>query len=60
MLPAQLKDTHMTTDTQRNIRDLRQWVCWRPEERDGKLTKIPYSPLTSEMADSTDPKTWAS
>src|ERR671910_1378345 len=49
----------MITDTQ-NIRDLRQWLCWRIEERDGKPTKVPYSPLTGEKASSTDPQTWAS
>src|SRR5215212_4323992 len=40
---------HRITNTL-NIRDLRQWVCWRTEERDGKLTKVPYSPLTAEKA----------
>ena len=59
MLPARLKDAYMIADTQ-NIRDLRQWVCWRSEERDGKLTKIPYSPLTGEKASSMNPETWAS
>jgi hypothetical protein len=58
VLPAQLKDAYMITDT-RNIRDLRQWVCWRTQERDGKPTKVPYSPLTGEKARSTDPATWA-
>ena len=63
MPPAQLKDKNikdknMIADTQ-NLRDLRQWVCWRLEERDGKLTKIPYSPLTDEKASTTDPDTWA-
>ncbi len=48
----------MITDTQ-NMRDLKQWVCWRSEERDGKPTKIPYSPLTSKRASSTDPDTWS-
>ena len=47
----------MTTKTQ-NIRDLRQWLCWRIEERDGKPTKVPYSPLTGEKASTTDPGTW--
>jgi hypothetical protein len=42
-----------------NIRDLKQWLCWRTEERDGKPTKVPYSPLTGERASSTDPQTWA-
>jgi primase-polymerase (primpol)-like protein len=49
----------MVADT-KNIRDLRQWVCWRTEERDGKLTKVPYGPPTERRADSTDPETWAS
>ncbi len=58
MLPARLKDTYMIAETQ-NIRDLRQWLCWRTEERDGKPTKVPYSPLTGFLASSTDPQTWA-
>jgi len=41
VLPAQLKDTQvMITDTT-DMRDLRQWLCWRSDERDGKPTKIP-------------------
>src|SRR4051794_36713322 len=43
-----------------NIRDLRQWLCWRQEERDGKPTKIPYSPVTGQRASSTNPETWGS
>src|SRR5215204_3272622 len=43
-----------------DMRDLKQWLCWRQEERDGKPTKIPYSPLTGERAKCTDPQTWAS
>jgi putative DNA primase/helicase len=58
-LPARLEDTQqMTTVQTQNIWDLRQWVCWRSEERDGKRTKIPYSPLTGKRASSTDPETW--
>ncbi|MFQ3319877.1 MAG: hypothetical protein ACI80F_001951 [Natronomonas sp.] len=26
------------------LREREQWVCWREEERDGKLTKIPVTP----------------
>src|SRR5215203_1275376 len=48
----------MVVETQ-NIRDLRQWLCWRTEERDGKPTKVPFSPLTGEKASTTDPETWA-
>lgn len=38
-----------------SIRDLHQWVCWRSEvrERDGKQTKIPYSPATGVRARAT-------
>src|SRR5215218_10447889 len=57
--PPCFEDTQpMTTAQTQNIRDLRQWVCWRSEERDGKTTKIPYSPLTSRRASSTNPETW--
>jgi len=49
----------MVADTL-DIRDLRQWLCWRLEEREGELTKMPYSPLTGKKGDSTDPQTWAS
>ena len=59
MLPAQLKDTQVMIADTTYIRDLMQWVCWRSEKRDGKLTKIPYSPHTSVRASSTDPETWA-
>ncbi len=48
----------MLAETQ-SIRNLRQWVCWRSEERDAKLTKIPYSSLTGARASSTDPDTWS-
>jgi RecA-family ATPase len=41
-----------------DIRDLRQWLCWRWEKRNGNWTKVPYSPATGERADSTVPETW--
>jgi putative DNA primase/helicase len=44
----------------RNMRDLRQWLVWRSEERDGRPTKVPYNPDTGEKADSTNPRTWTS
>lgn len=33
------------------------WVLWRSEKRNGKVTKIPYQP-GGLRASSTDPKTW--
>jgi putative DNA primase/helicase len=35
-----------------------QWVCWRLEMRDGKPTKVPYSPSTNHRASTTDLMTW--
>jgi len=49
----------MITDAQ-NMRGLRQFVCWCYEVRNGKETKVPYSPLTGERASSTNPASWAS
>lgn len=36
----------------------RQWVCWRKEKRQGKLTKVPYNPGTGRRAESDNPHTW--
>ena len=43
------------------MKDLEQWVCWRSEVRgrDGKKTKVPYSPRSGLHARSDDPDTWA-
>src|SRR5215217_4281785 len=49
---------YMVADTL-DMRDLRQWLCWRSEDRDGKPTKVPYSPATGKRADSTLPDTWS-
>ncbi len=35
-----------------------QWVNWRSEERDGKYTKVPYTPGTLRRASTTDLMTW--
>ena len=40
------------------MKDLRQWVCWRYEERAAKPTKVPYSPRSDTRARSDDPSTW--
>jgi hypothetical protein len=55
----ELKDTYMIEETQ-NIRELRQWLCWRAEKRESQQTRVPYSPRTGHRASSTDPHTWAS
>ena len=40
-----------------DLRALPQWVCWKLETVDGRLTKIPYT-ATGSKADSTNPQTW--
>src|SRR5687768_11048251 len=36
-----------------------QWVAWQMEQREGKGTKVPYSPATGEPASTTNPTTWS-
>ena len=45
-------------NTETSIRNLRQWVCWRSEKRNGKPTKVPYSPTTGAHVRSDNPGTW--
>jgi putative DNA primase/helicase len=40
------------------LRTADQFVCWREEERDGDITKVPYS-VHGGRASSTNPETWA-
>jgi primase-polymerase (primpol)-like protein len=42
------------------LKDRRQWVGWKYETRDGKLTKIPKDPKTGHEAKTNNPDTWAS
>jgi len=37
-----------------------QWVCWRKEQRQGKLTKVPYDAITGRRAEANNPQTWTS
>jgi hypothetical protein len=41
-----------------SMRSLPQWVCWKLEEIEGRLTKVPYNPRTGRHAASNDPTTW--
>jgi putative DNA primase/helicase len=40
------------------LRTADQFVCWREEDRDGDITKVPYS-VHGGRASSTNPETWA-
>jgi len=50
----------VVSECPKKLREREQWVCWREEERDDKLTKIPVTPATGGFASSTDPETWGS
>ena len=41
------------------LKALAQWVIWRREERDGKVTKVPYNPVTKKNASVTHSADWA-
>ena len=38
---------------------VKQWLCWWFEIRNGKRTKVPIDPLTGKRASSTNPISWA-
>ena len=40
------------------LKSLPRWVCWKFEQRGGKMTKVPYTP-TGRRAKSNYPATWA-
>jgi putative DNA primase/helicase len=40
------------------LRNLRQFCCWRYEKRNGKKTKVPYNPLTKKRAKPDRPDTF--
>jgi putative DNA primase/helicase len=42
-----------------DLTELDQWVLWRYEQRNDRPTKVPYQ-VSGDLADSTDPATWAS
>jgi putative DNA primase/helicase len=41
------------------LRAIPHWVVWKWEEREGKQTKVPYSPRTGKHARVNAPKTWS-
>src|SRR5262245_850973 len=43
-----------------DIAPLRLWVGWREELVNGRKVKKPFDPVTSNFAESDNPKTWAS
>jgi putative DNA primase/helicase len=54
-----LTATHSVYQAPGELRTADQFVCWLEEDRDGDVTKVPYS-VHGGRASSTNPKTWAS
>lgn len=44
----------------KEMKDLRRWIGFKIEERDGKRTKVPYNAVTGLYGSSTNPNTWTS
>lgn len=42
------------------LKNLRRWVCFKIEERDGKVGKFPMNPINGKYAKSNDNSTWTS
>ena len=40
--------------------DVRAWVLWKLEKRDGKMTKVPYDAKNGQPAEADNPETWTS
>ncbi|MEA3318443.1 MAG: hypothetical protein U9Q88_00350 [Bacillota bacterium] len=40
------------------LKNLRQWVLWKYEERKGKITKVPYM-INGRKAETNNPSTWS-
>lgn len=38
--------------------DVRAWVLWKLEKRNGKMTKVPYDAETGQPAEADNPETW--
>jgi hypothetical protein len=57
-IQGRLYMTECPTDVPTILTDLKQWVCWKAVERDGRITKMPIKATTGEPAKSNDPATW--
>jgi putative DNA primase/helicase len=50
--------TLITENSPERLTERPQWVCWCLEEREGEMTKVPYTPGTRRRASSTNLMTW--
>lgn len=57
--PEQAEPLSLLDNIPEELRQRRQWVVWRLEERNGKNTKVPYIAGGVGKASSTDMMTWS-
>ena len=41
------------------LKEMPNWVVWKAEQRDGRITKVPYDALTNHRAESNNRSTWS-
>lgn len=44
----------------KELQDLNQWICWKEQVVNDRLTKVPYNCNNGGKASTTDPETWCS
>lgn len=49
---------NMYENIPQELKKLKQWVCWKTEERNGKISKVPINAKTGGYAMSNNPSTW--
>lgn len=50
----------LVTNIPQELKQLKQWVCWRYENRNGKPAKVPISPHNEFKAATNNSRTWSS
>ncbi len=58
-IPKSARVEVLTANIPDELRDTSQWICWKYEDRDGKLSKVPYDAKSGELAAVNKPGTWA-
>ena len=57
---AGMTSTHSFESIPQELKDLKQWIVWKLEIKDDRVTKVPYRiDLPGAHASTTNPKSWA-
>jgi hypothetical protein len=60
ILPSYLTEEGHFVNIPDELKEHYQWVCWRYEKQNEKLTKVPIAPFSGQKASTTDPMSWNS